>query len=128
MQFRYAIQVCNECIQYTYAITICNTDINKDMQRIWTTNHKIEAVRGSDATVCCWYAAGMLLVCDIYASGMAVPFYTRFTHASKRSFAVGALCWDHLCSYVFNWSIGLLSITGRLCRLCVMFKSFYVFY
>ena len=64
----------------------------------------------------CWYAAGMLLVCDIYTSGMAVPFHTRFTHTSKRSFAVGALCWDNWVYVVYrgHWFYGVY----RDCRVC----------
>ena len=70
MQYRYAIQICNTDSQYRYAIKICNADMqqryairicNKDMQyryaiQICNTDNKIEAVRGSDATVCSRYA------------------------------------------------------------------------
>ena len=66
MQYRYLIKIRNTEMQYRYAMQICN----KDMQNICNTNHRIEAVRGSDATVCCWYAAAMLLVCCCYAAAM----------------------------------------------------------
>ena len=47
------------------------------------------------AMVCFWHAAGMLLVCDIYSSGMAVPFDTSFTRTTEPKLAVGALCRDN---------------------------------
>ena len=80
-QYRYAIHICNTDMQDSNAIKICSTDMqytharkicryaiqisNKDMyyrdavvyaKQICNTDSKIEAVRGSDATVCSRYA------------------------------------------------------------------------
>ena len=53
MQYRYAIQICNKHFQYRYAIQVCNKDVQyRYAMQICNTGNKVEAVRGSDATVC----------------------------------------------------------------------------